>query len=102
MLRVEVGRVYGDPEGEVQHLSIEEMQKLYCQCIRDDLLQLLQKLAVTPREFVDHFRSPAAAVDREWELDSGFVRALLQVALADPGLRWLQTTMPFLESGRSH
>jgi hypothetical protein len=34
-------------------------------------------------------------VDREWELDSGFVLALLQVAVADPGMWWLQTTMPF-------
>ena len=102
MLRVEVSRAYGDTDSEFQCLSIKEMQELYCQCIRHDLLQLLQKLAVTPREFVDYFRSPAVAVDREWELDSGFVLALLQVAVADPGMWWLQTTMPFHKPSRPY
>ena len=95
MFRLEVFHRYGNPDLETQPFSLKDMQTFYAECYRKDLLQLLQGLAVTPRNFLHSFQTQPQSIEREWNQSSEFVSALLHVAVADPGFWWLETALPF-------
>lgn len=95
LFRLEVFHRYGNPDIEAQQFSLKDMQMLYADCYRKEILQLLQSLAVTPRDFLSCFQTQPQSIEREWNQTPEFVHALLHVAVADPGVRWLETALPF-------
>lgn len=95
LFRLEVFHRYGNPDIEAQQFSLKDMQTLYSDCYRKELLQLLQGLEVTPRDFLSYFQTQPHSIERDWSQTSEFVFALLHVAVADPRFVWLETALPF-------
>ena len=95
LFRLEVFHRYGNPDIEAQQFSLKDMQRLYADCYRKEILQLLQSLAVTPRDFLSYLQTQPQSIESEWNQTPEFVHALLHVAGADPGVRWLETALPF-------